>query len=229
MGLGGPIGRPSSLFLWGKDRPTLCRLALAFSRSVGPELYWFDIVPEDGSFNENEMGTLTQVPSAHAYRVAPPDVKLQDPVGKMTLWSVIRQSPAEAMQESELLAFLRIPDAIQRVVAEHHPDSPATLVVSNVDRAIHLFAGDRGVFSPYIQLLNRQGITLVFTRYGTPRANAADFEVNLRLEEWLNGTRVFRCENGFAESGFAPFRRGAWARVDELIRQLERLAETPGE
>ena len=225
MDANGSIGRPSSMFVWGRDRPTLCRLALAFSRSAGPELWWFDIVPQDGKINAVETDILGQVPVNHAYRVAPPDLQLQEAIGNMSLWAVIRQSPTEAKQNSEFSHFLRIPDAMQQVVAEHNPDSSAALVVSNVDRAAHLYPGDLGVFSPYIELLNRRRITLIFTRFGTPRANAADFEVNLRLEERRNGTKVFRCERGPAEGAFAPFRRGAWTLTDDLIRQLERVTE----
>ena len=218
----GPINHPSSLVLWGPDRATLDRVALAIARGIGPEFYWFDIVAEDGSLSAEERRVLDEVPPQRAYRVSPPEMELQNAVGNLALWAVIKRSEAEAQQSSELADFLRIPDAIQRAVSQHPTESgPATVVVTNADHASHLYPGDVGTFLPYIRLLNRRAITLVLTNGGMPRANTTDFEVILKLQRGVSGSWSMMCEKGPQEAEFSPFRAGSETPVDSLVRSLE--------
>ena len=217
----GPISTASSFVVWGPDRATLDRVALAIARSIGPEFYRFDVTAPQGALSDGEREILETVPIHRAFRLSPPEVELQNAIGNVALWAVLRHGETESQQVSELADFVRLPDVVQRTVGERDPNSPGALVVSNADHASHLYPADPGTFSPYIRLLNNRGLTLILTTGTTPRANAADFEVILKLLPAVAGSPTMRCEKGLQETGFLPFRLGSETVVRSLIDSLE--------
>ena len=221
MTASGPLGHPSSFVLWGPDRGILDRVALAIARSIDPEFYWFDVTAPDGALSRGEREVLEEVPVHRAFRLSPPEVELQNAIGNVAVWAVLRHGGAEAQQVSELADFVRLPDVVQRTVSERNPDTPGTLVVSNADHASHLYPADAGTFSPYIRLLNNRGLTLILTTGMTPRANAADFEVILKLQPGAVGSWSMKCEKGSLEADFAPFGPASETSVDSVIARLE--------
>ena len=212
------LGHPSSFAVGGGNRATLDRIALAIARGNGPDFFWFDVLSHDGSIDAEERRVLEEIPPHRAYRVSPPEVELQNAIGNMALWAVVQAGPSA----TELADFLRLPGEVQRIVAERDPASGSgTLVVSNADHAAHLYPADAGTFSPYIQLLNRRGMTLILTTGMTPRANAADFEVTLKVVPGVSGARLVRCEKGPTDGKFTPFHSGSETEVGSLIDSLE--------
>jgi len=217
----GPLERPSSLVIWGPNRAFLDEAALSLARSVGPEFYWFDIVSPDDPTAREEENVLSEIPPERACRVGPPEIELQNAIGNLALWAVLDIANLEGSEVRDLTDFIRMPEAVQRAVGAHDPRAnPAVLVASNADRARRLYRPEAGTFTPFIELLNKRGITLLLTNGGTPRANVFDFEIVLHFEERKDGTPGFLCVKGFAEGGFPPFRQDAWTPRDELLRLL---------
>jgi hypothetical protein len=217
----GRIPDPTSAVIWGPDRPANDRVALALARAAGDESFWFEIVDATG-IPADQAALRQEIDPTHAFLVQPEEVALDEALGNIALWTVIREPP-DSPEAARLANFLRIPATVRSIV-EHRGrfEGNATIVVANVDRGVAHFSGNAGTFTPFIEELNRLGYSLVFTNGKTPRANMRDFAISLRIEA-DPGSMALRAICVQGDPRFAgPLVPGAVTPVEELLRWLDR-------
>lgn len=207
--------------VWGPDRIVLELVAAALAHAIGPTIYWFEI--DDLKSPGKTPSGVEKSPSrgVRFFRIRPKEVALTDSSAILSHWALFPITEGASFDRDEVRDFLSIPDAVQSVLTDASPEvGPTSIVVSNVDRASELFTPTAGTFAPYIQLLNRRGVTLIFTNGGTPRENVWDFDVVLHVEVGQGGVIGCTCEKGQPDSGFAPFQKEVRTTLDALMLAL---------
>ncbi len=173
-------GHPSFV-IWGTGRAELDRVAIAVARAVASEVFWFDI-QAGADLSPAEVEVLSRLDPGHSFRVAPSDVALDEQLGNLALWTILK-SPEESSIGLRLSDYLRLPKAVREVIDRTDAKRGGlAIVVANADRATQFYAGAPGEFTPYLLELQRLGVSLILTTGSTPRANAADFDVVLHVE-----------------------------------------------
>jgi len=175
----GSLG-PASCVVWGTARADLDRLAMGVARMLGKEVYWVEIQGEP-SLPSEEAAVLQELDPTHSLRVAPPEVAINEELGKLALWAVVRE-PSTSLEDLELSDYLRIPGPFRSLIDHAGPvPGGVTIVVANVDRATHFYGGEPGEFTPFLLELKRLGVSIIFTNGGMPRGNTSDFDIVIRV------------------------------------------------
>jgi hypothetical protein len=211
---------PTSAVIWGPDRLANDRVAVALARAAGTESFWFEILDTSG-LPDAQAALRQEIDPTHGFLVQPKDVALNETLGNMALWTIVREPP-DSPEATRLSTFLRIPETIRSIVEHRAPyEGNATIVVANVDRGVAHFSGEAGTFSPFIDQLNRLGFSLVFTNGKTPRANMRDFAISIRVEA-DPGSAALRAICVQGDPRFSgPLVAGAVTPLDDLLRWLD--------
>jgi len=215
------IARPTSITVWGFDRPLVNRVTVALAKAVGPEFFWFEIRDGSKAVDEAELAELRAVDPKHAFRLEPREVAPDARLGSMADWSVIVPTPEEQAEGRHLASLLAIPPKIRELVLGRDPDAPpAAFVISNTDRAANLYPGARGSLTPLIEALNQLRLTFVATSGRVPRENAQDCELVFQVVPGgRTGVARVVCERGDVRFG-PTFRGGTETPLPAFLRDL---------
>ena len=191
------LAGPTSLVVWGSNRALLARTALALARAAGTELFWFEVRDGNPSGAVEELAELARLDPSHAFGVAPGDVAPDARANRPERGSIVADAPTSA-DAASLRMLLLMPPRLREVVLDRDPGAPpATLVVSNADRAAEFYSADPGTFADAIRMLNRLGLTLLVTTGRRPRPNVGDFSVVFEVSEAPGGpAAMVVCEAG---------------------------------
>lgn len=217
-GVAAPLG-PASCVVWGTRRADLDRLAIGLARALGKEIFWVDI-QTDANFSAAETTVLQELDPSHSIRVAPAEVAIDERLGKLSLWAVVEEPPTPS-ERAQLADYLRIPAAFRQLIDRSGPIvGGVAIVVANVDRATGLYAGTPGEFTPFLQQLQRLGVSPIFTNAGIPRGNVSDFDVVIRVTRDPNGDRATAYCSRADSRLAARFAVGSSVPLEDLISAL---------
>jgi hypothetical protein len=210
---------PVSCAVWGPVRADLDRVALAVARRVGREVFWVDI-QSAGSMSREEIAVLQELDPAHAVRIAPGEIAVDEELGKLALWAVVHED-LTSRAGRRLADYLRIPGPLRAFIEGAGPTrGGVAIVVANAERATGFYTGLPGDFTAFLLELGRLGVSVVVTDAGVPRANVADFDVVLRVAPSGDGgaAEVF-CSRADSRVA-ARFSLGQPRPIDEFVRSL---------
>ena len=172
---------PTSLILYGTDRPGLTRASLGLAVRLDPESIWFDIRERSSEPAAWQQALTLEFPRRRHRAIYVDQMKLDTEAIPPVTSAFDPQDPA--YEETLTIADLMKITADLREVAldGERPEGPRVIVITNADRASAAFSGREGALRPYIDALNRFGITVVVTSCGEPRSNVHDADPVLRL------------------------------------------------
>jgi hypothetical protein len=213
------IPRPTSLAVWGLHRPLVTRVALALARAVGPETYWFEIGANDGPVDPDELAELRGLDPTRAFWVDPGDVAPDLRLGRPEHWTILSGLGTDP-EAPALVTLMQMPPRLRRVLLERDPAVPATVVLSNTDRAAQYYSADPGTFTEAVAVMNRLGLTFIATTGRVPRANVEDFEHVFEVVAASDPAGVLVVSHQ-GDSTFGPtFRVGARTALPAFLADL---------
>jgi hypothetical protein len=122
-------GRPTSLFVYGPSLPLVNLTLYAFAAAANPAFVWINVRPHSEPLDGGDPATLGWVPTSrlltfeHAEEIRP-----RERVADTAVSNLIAPDESPASVE-RLLAFVRLPDLTQRLLAVQPGGTPAGLVV----------------------------------------------------------------------------------------------------
>lgn len=169
-----------SCVVWGTVRADLDRAAIAIARAFGREVFWVEIQMAE-SITPGEVAVLQELNPAHSVRIAPREIAIDERLGKLAHWAVVSED-VTSPEGMRFVDYLRIPGPLRAFIDRAGPvRGGVSIVVANAERASSHYAGTPGEVTPFLQELKRLGVSIVVTDAGIPRANAADFDVVVRV------------------------------------------------
>ncbi len=194
---------PTSILVRGSDRSRLDELAVRLARHLGDRVYWIELIDaEDETGRSPISSALPAIEPEDRFRLPPSELRPNETLGHLAVWHLVRDAPPSEEVE-RLTSYVRLPPPVRSVFDRLDPGGgPATLVVSNADRAAEYYPSTEGALSPFLDLLTSNGLSVVLTSAGPLRASSEDFAVRLwvRSGEADPELRVV-CERGAVGSG----------------------------
>lgn len=214
-------------YVWGRARPVVNAVAVAWLRQLAPDPVWFEVRSGDGAA-EPDPAEAAGLPLEHRHRVREPSVLAPGPpVSAAALGTLLRpDEPAEAV--ALLAEFLRIPPSVREVTSQPGAGGrPPAVGFANCDRLRRYYPGFATSNRDRIEALRAAGASVVFTVTGEPAPDRVGhpFDTVIRvdapsLEGWRDGA-------AFAERGPGPDRLGTGAsRALREIPSVARILET---
>jgi hypothetical protein len=175
------VASPTSVAVWGNERPALTQLGLAIAQGLDRDFVWFDIRLADGTGDPDDVDAEPEAFGDRLRVITVDEMRLDDQAGNLADSMLIRESPPDPSTLT-LLDLMRMPEQLREAATHIPTDShPRAMLISNAERASAAFAGESGALRPYIEALNRLGWTVIVTSRSQPRANRADFDAVFRV------------------------------------------------
>ncbi|MCI4319057.1 MAG: hypothetical protein L3K23_02855 [Thermoplasmata archaeon] len=209
-----------SVMFCGPDRTALAAAAFALASHSERTVTWLDIRNPNRPEDPYVPLFAPLVPPRHRLVTSTPDELAPEiAVSNVATWSLIRQDePREVVMS--LVDFLRLPEAVQRLVTSEALDrTPATLLVTNSDRIAPLYPEDVESTRLYVQAIKSQSIKLVATLPELDRRDRLAYDFVFQVQPgreagWKESTlQVEAGELPLGSAGRAPTPFGS---VDEL-------------
>ncbi|MGA8664233.1 MAG: hypothetical protein WB809_04090 [Thermoplasmata archaeon] len=170
---------PTSVALTSESHGSLTRVAVGLAAQLDPEFAWFDIRSVDSESPSWHVALAAEFPGVRLRTIDVGEMKLDDMSGNLAASMLVRSEPADS-SFATLSDLMRIPEALRDAALGNPPDAaPKVLLITNTERASAAFSGAPGALRPYIEALNRFGLTVVVTAHGPGRENRHDCDVVL--------------------------------------------------
>lgn len=211
----GVFDRPTSVIVFGSDRPLLDWVAFVLASSNDPEFVWTDVrFPGQDPGKEDPM-TRAVIPPERLTVRRPSELTLNDQSANVAVSAVIRSDePPEDLRR--LVDFLRLPTPTQQVLSGPRSSRRRSVVVlSNAHRLAALYPGAETVARTVRTILESDTV-LVMTFADAPSDARFGFETILHVDGSLrDGWRraTLRVERAASDG---PFRAGTQAPLGEL-------------
>lgn len=149
----------TSLYLWGRDRDEVNRLASRAAEGLDAKFAWVQV--SDSRVEESSTTTAGSAISAPAGEFAP-----ASGISEQRMWTYL-QPNGQRRDAQDLDRFSRMSQPIQQAI-EHllQRGGPRVLVIANLERLQGMFCKDDAVPHPFIEWLNAHEITLIATSTG---------------------------------------------------------------
>jgi hypothetical protein len=182
--------RPTSIALIGHDRMLLTRVAVGLSMRLNPSFIWFDIRSKSSELPPWQSALVADFPGQRIQSIDIDEMKLDEAAGNAAAAVLVRGNPPDTSFIT-LSDLMRLPESLREAALENAPDSaPRVVLITNAERASTAFAGAPGALRPYIEALNRFGVSIVVTAFGPARENRRDCDLVLLVEQSREGNRV---------------------------------------
>lgn len=174
--------RPTSVALAGNNRVQLTQVAVGLAKRLDPEFLWFDIRSSQSEAPPWQSALEAGISPIRLHAIDVPEMHL-DSAGADRTRSDPVYSPPLSYSPGFLDDLLRIPDSIRNAALDVGSDpTPRVILLTNAERASAAFDGSTGALRPYIEALNKVGVTIVVTACSRPRENRHDFDLLLTEE-----------------------------------------------
>jgi hypothetical protein len=214
MPLGGIFSRPTSVILFGSNRPLLNWVAYALASETDPGFIWTDVRLWGEVLADVDPLARNLVPPNRLAVVYPNALVPNDAAANMAIGGVVRgDEPSDTVRQ--LVDFLRLPLPTQRLLSgATSGGQPIVLVLSNAHRIVAFYPVE--TVASVIQAIVGAGVTLFETFADAPLEGREAFETILHVEgndpkEWRQAT--LRVEKG---TSAGPLRTGSKYRLGEL-------------
>jgi len=174
-------GVPTSIGIWGGTATTRSRLALVVARRIDPEFYWLQTQGGSGPTSEVDPALAGRVPKGHLFFLRPGQVSRQTPTGPVSEWFV--RSDVESETRLNLIGdFMKLPTLARNLIGGGNPGrSTKALVIADSNLAESLLSLEEGGIRPFIEALNKHGLTMITTLGNRPNPNARDIDYLLYI------------------------------------------------
>ena len=217
---------PTSIAIWGGTSPDRARLALALGRRIDPELLWLHVSGAAESSPESDGIATTAVRAGHLFLLDPSDLKPETGAGNLATWFA-RGDAAPGGMVLDLADFVRLPEFTRRLLEGRSAFSPTkVLVIANSNLLQPYYPKEEGGVRPFLEALNRIGVTGIYTDSSGLEPNSLDMNYLLRLQGERPGdspgARV-KCEQGAPPGTPGLFSVGEAHALTDLLKALERM------
>jgi len=189
--------RPTSVALSGQNRVQLTHVAVGLAKRLDSQFLWFDIRSSQSEAPPWQSALEVDMSPTRLHVIDVPEMHL-DSAGADRTSSEPVYSPPVLSSPGFLDDLLRIPESIRNAALEMEPDpTPRVILLTNAERASAAFDGATGALRPYIEALNKVGVTVVVTACSRPRENRHDFDLLLSEEgsrDDAHGPSTVTCE-----------------------------------
>jgi hypothetical protein len=177
--------RPTSVAISGPNRVQLTNVAVGLVRRLDPDYRWFDIRSSTSVAPPWQLALEAEVAPDRFRTIDVPEMRL-DGAGAGEAGPIQLYNPPASSSPSLLDDLSRIPESIRNAALESGRElSPPVILITNTERASAAFDGSAGALRPYIEALNKVGVTVVVTACSRPRENRHDLDLLLTVD----GTR----------------------------------------
>jgi hypothetical protein len=174
--------QPTSVAITGLNRVLLTRVAVGLAHRLDPGFQWFDIRRSDSAAPPWQLALEADIPSERLHSIDVPEMRL-DSAGEDHENSAVVYRPPAATSPGLFDELSRIPDSIRHAAQqEESAQTPRVILLTNAERASAAFEANVGSLRPYIEALNRLGVTVLLTACSRPRENRHDLDMHLRLD-----------------------------------------------
>ena len=214
MPLEGLLNRPTSVVLYGSDRPLLNWVAYALASAEDPEFHWTDVRLAGEVLAVTDPLSLGVVPPERLNIRYPHELLPNDADANMAIAGVVREDGASDTMR-RLMDFIRLPMDAQRWLAGGPSGGrPRVFVLSNGHRLVSSYPPNS--LAPVLGAIVEAGAAMFMTFADSPPASHAAFESALHLhghdpKAWRQAT--LKVERG---PSAGPLRAGSEYRLGEL-------------
>lgn len=196
--------KPTSIIIFGNDRPLLNWVAYALATINDPGFIWTEVQARGQLAEETDPTSRKVIPPERSIVRRPSELALSNSVAHVAVSTVIRgDEPPENIRR--LLEFLRLPAPTQQVLSSPRPDhGPRVVVLSNSHRIASLYPSIPDVATTIRTILESDS-TIIMTFADAPTEGRAVFDTVLHVEGsvrdgWRNAT--VKVERGPKDAGF---------------------------
>jgi hypothetical protein len=227
--LPGNLRSPTSVFIFGNDRPLLKWVALALFAPFSSRVYWTDIRLEGETLEPLDPFALHAVPRDRLVVVHPRGLQPEDSDARR-----VEAAAAAMFREDEppdsirrIAEFLRLPTHTQeRISSTIYGMEPSVIVAANAHRLAALYSPDS--IGPMISTILGAGTCLVILWADAATSLREVFDVVLKVEgsgpsDWPQAT--LSCEKGIASG--KPVRLFDLPPIARVLK--ERLPPVPAQ
>lgn len=225
------LGRGShGIFLYGKSRAVLLRVAYGMARASDPHPYWVDVRDPEDQLEAKGPVELGWIPDDHLFVLSRMEAKPQDAVSNMALWTVVRSDEPQSVIAG-LTDFLRLPPAVQEALSSYAQENfRPVFVVTNTDRVRNYYPRNETGVRAVLESMLQAGVNPIFTAVGPPGPGRMAFDYVFEvsapdLSHWKEGS--LHCEHSFEG---APIRQGenvALASQPLIVAAIEGKKDLP--
>jgi len=214
-------GRPTSVAISGLNRVLLTRVAVGLAHRIDTDFRWFDIRRSGSESPPWQLALEADISPERLHRIDVPEMHL-DSAGRDRESSELVYRPP-APESPGLIDYLsRIPDSIRTAALEgDSARAPRVILITNAERASAAFDATAGTLRPYIEALNRVGVTIVLTACSRPRENRHDLDMVLQVDGATDDANVAGsviCEETRSAGLFPTIPPGSSYASDSIAR-----------
>ena len=229
--LPGDFAKPSSVFVFGTNRPLLKWVTLALLAPYAARAYWTDVRLDGEALDPLDPLALHAVPDDHVHVVHPREMERNEQEARNVDAAAATMLRSTEVPESlrQISEFLGLPaQSRARIASVAVEGQPAIMIVSNAHHFVGIYP--RESVGPIIHAIVDSGVCLFVLWTGTPPPLRSVFDVVLHVEgdavHWREAT--LQCEQGISTGPLGPGKACPLAELPPIVRVLERaLPETP--
>jgi hypothetical protein len=230
MSADGVFPKPTSVLIFGNDRPLLNWVAYALATINDPEFVWTDVRSPDQVPSATDPMSRHKIPPERMYARRPMELTLNDSAANVAVSAVVR-SDETPENVQRLLDFLRLPSPTQHVLSTPRRNRPLVAVLSNSQRLAALYPSVENVSFTLRSILATDA-TVIMTFADTPTEGKRAFDAVVLVDGSLREgwrTATLTVEKGPSEGGLPTglaVRLGEFAPVASILsREIDGPAE----
>ena len=176
----GIFRKPTSVIIFGDDRPLLNWVAYALAFINDPEFIWTDVRSLGQTPAPIDPMARNKIPPERFFVRRPSELTLNDEAANVAISAVIR-SDETPENVRRLLDFLRLPTPTQHVLSTPRRDQRLVVILSNSQRLAALYPSVENV-SDTVRSILATDVNLIMTFADTPTEGRRAFDSIVHIQ-----------------------------------------------